>query len=154
MDECLDCEWKDIFLGSVGFFSVDNNRLCNSGDSECESGWSNSVLLGDSLVGSTHGTVFARCQSVTKPRQLYWTTGLFDIFMVTEVWIKFWWRDNTMAWFRKLFCDPPDSANELCAVPVYETHEQENVCVYTLVSRRLILERNGARAITIRRAAS
>ena len=44
--------------------------------------------------------------------------GLFDYFRVTSVWIKHWWRDETLAWFRRVFCEPAETANTLCAVPI------------------------------------
>jgi hypothetical protein len=52
---------------------------------------------------------------------------MFDYFQVTEVWIKFWWRDRTMAWFRAQFCDPPESANNECAVPEFDNDINETV---------------------------
>jgi hypothetical protein len=50
--------------------------------------------------------------------QVFWTIGLFDYFQVTPLWIKFWWRDRKMAWFRGQFCYP-GTADTLCAVPVF-----------------------------------
>lgn len=50
--------------------------------------------------------------------QLFWTIGLFDYFQVKGVWIKFWWRDSTMAWFRYHFCKA-ETANTRCAAPVF-----------------------------------
>lgn len=50
--------------------------------------------------------------------QIYCVIGLFDYFRVTTVWIKHWWRDETLAWFRRYFCEPQETANTLCAPPV------------------------------------
>jgi hypothetical protein len=52
------------------------------------------------------------------PYQIYCVIGLFDYFRVTTVWIKHWWRDETLAWFRNYFCSPRSTANTLCAAPV------------------------------------
>ena len=61
------------------------------------------------------------------PLQIYWCIGMFDYFRVTDVWIKFWWRDRTMAWFRRRYCEPPEVANTRCAVPVFEFEAQATV---------------------------
>lgn len=46
-----------------------------------------------------------------------------------EVWIVNWWRDRTMAWFRKTYCEPSEVnisgvilevANTLCAAPQFD----------------------------------
>jgi len=42
---------------------------------------------------------------------------LFDYFKVTNVWVRHWWRDPALAWFRREFC-APDTYNTLCAVPI------------------------------------
>jgi hypothetical protein len=52
---------------------------------------------------------------------------MFDYFHVTEVWVNFWWRDKTMAWFRGQFCDPTESANNECAVPKFNRSTDEMV---------------------------
>jgi hypothetical protein len=59
------------------------------------------------------------------PFMVFFVIGLFDYFRVSEVWIKFWWRDKTMAAFRESFCDPSETANTLCAVPVYANPQNE-----------------------------
>lgn len=61
------------------------------------------------------------------PLQAAMVVGLFDYFLVTDVWIKFWWRDKTMAWFRHKFCQPAETANTLCAVPRYVSDSEEAV---------------------------
>ncbi len=57
----------------------------------------------------------------------YWAVEMFDYFHVTEVWVKFWWRDATMAWFRYRFCDPTETYNTLCTVPLLSSPEKEMV---------------------------
>lgn len=52
---------------------------------------------------------------------------MFDYFHVTEVWIKYWWRDKTMAWYRYNFCDPSETYETLCAVPIYADPDDETV---------------------------
>ena len=61
------------------------------------------------------------------PLQAAMVVGLFDYFHVTQVWIKYWWRDRTMAWFRHRFCEPREFANTLCAVPIYGSEDEERV---------------------------
>lgn len=61
------------------------------------------------------------------PLQVVFLIGLFDSFGVTKVWVRYWWRDHTLAWFRRRFCDPPDLANTLCVVPVFQDEEDETV---------------------------
>lgn len=57
----------------------------------------------------------------------YWAVSMFDYFHVTQVWVKFWWRDATMAWFRYKFCDPRETYNTLCTVPLLSRPEKEMV---------------------------
>lgn len=61
------------------------------------------------------------------PLQVVFLIGLFDSFGVTKVWVTFWWRDRTMAWFRRRFCDPPEIANTLCVVPEFQNERDEMV---------------------------
>lgn len=64
------------------------------------------------------------------PLEIYWGVGLFDSFRVTDVWVKFWWRDRTMAWFRHQYCPlnsyNESTANRECAVPEF-TDENEAI---------------------------
>jgi hypothetical protein len=61
--------------------------------------------------------------------KMIWT-NYFDIFYgirtlrVTDVWIKHWWRADSMAWFREVFC-APGTANTRCAVPSSEDTTDE-----------------------------
>jgi hypothetical protein len=64
------------------------------------------------------------------PLQVVSLIGLFDSFGVTKVWVMFWWRDHSLAWFRRRFCDPPEVANTLCAVPVFQEEVDETVRFY------------------------
>jgi hypothetical protein len=57
----------------------------------------------------------------------FWAVSMFDYFHVTQVWIKFWWRDRTMAWYRYQFCYPRTTYNTQCAVPVYSNPDDETV---------------------------
>jgi hypothetical protein len=61
------------------------------------------------------------------PLQVVALIGLFDSFGVTKVWVAFWWRDRTLAWFRRRFCDPPEVANTRCVVPVFQEEADETV---------------------------
>ncbi|GAX09907.1 hypothetical protein FisN_11Lh108 [Fistulifera solaris] len=63
------------------------------------------------------------------PIQIYSVIGLFDYFRVTRVWVKHWWRDESLATFRRAFCKPSSSYNTLCAAP-----EVENVTSWCLVN--------------------
>lgn len=64
------------------------------------------------------------------PLEVFFMIGLFDYFRVTDVWIKYWWRDRTLAWFRHIYCendiDGTSTANEECATPEFQT-EQETI---------------------------
>lgn len=50
------------------------------------------------------------------PLQIFLVIALFDYHNVTDVWIKHWWGNPSMAWFRSFFCDF-GTANTKCAVP-------------------------------------
>ena len=65
------------------------------------------------------------------PLEIFWGVGLFDSFRVTDVWIKFWWRDRTMAWFRHKYCPlnafNETTANAECSVPEFSDENEANV---------------------------
>jgi hypothetical protein len=65
------------------------------------------------------------------PLTTFWGLGLFDTFRVTDVWIKFWWRDRSMAWFRYRYCPlnayNESTANGECAVPEFTAEDEANV---------------------------
>lgn len=61
------------------------------------------------------------------PLQVVFVIGVFDSFGVTTVWVRYWWRDRTLAWFRRRFCDPPENSNTLCVVPVFQDEADETV---------------------------
>jgi len=99
----------------------------------------NQISLGPSLVDASSGKrrcdyVLIGCrfnhanvtQTFCHGLQIYCIIALFDYFQVTPVWIKFWWRDRTLAWFRKRFCNPSETANTKCAVPVFKNITDAN----------------------------
>ena len=60
------------------------------------------------------------------PLQIFLVIALFDYHNVTDVWIKHWWRAPSMAWFRKMTCDP-GTANEQCLAPMKIGENSTNV---------------------------
>ena len=80
------------------------------------------------------------------PFEILFVIGLFDYFRVTDVWIKHWWRDKTLAWFRSAFCSPRETSNTLCTVPVASLEEEVLWCQYHYYSTDCTRIRNDAQA--------
>eukprot|EP00804_Cyclotella_cryptica_P026675 CCRYP_007926-RA/>CCRYP_007926-RA protein AED:0.04 eAED:0.04 QI:381/1/1/1/0.5/0.33/3/2170/853 len=59
------------------------------------------------------------------PIQIFLMIGLFDYYRVMDVYIKHWWDEPSMAWFRSKFCDE-GTAMEKCVVPVDGGEEFDN----------------------------
>ena len=51
------------------------------------------------------------------PFESFFSISLFDYFRVTEVWIKHWWLQPHLSWFRDYFCEEGTSST-LCLVPL------------------------------------
>ena len=51
------------------------------------------------------------------PIEILFVIALFDYHRVTDVWIKHWWSEPSMAWFRSICC-ASGTANTKCAVPL------------------------------------
>jgi hypothetical protein len=51
------------------------------------------------------------------PFEIFFTISLFDYHRVTGVWIRHWWLEPTMSWFRRRFC-PDEYEDNLCIVPI------------------------------------
>lgn len=80
------------------------------------------------------------------PFEILFVIGLFDYFRVTDVWIKHWWRDKAMAWFRYFFCSPQESFNTLCAVPLMSLAEEVDWCLFQYNSTACTGIRNRAQS--------
>jgi hypothetical protein len=77
------------------------------------------------------------------PFEIFFVIALFDYFRVTNVWIKHWWRDDTMAWFRNKFC-AIDTADTLCTVPVSD--EENEWCMEKFNATNCVATRDAAQA--------
>jgi hypothetical protein len=51
------------------------------------------------------------------PFEIFFNISLYDYYNVTEVWIRHWWLDGQMSWFRVFFCES-GTANSTCLVPI------------------------------------
>lgn len=80
------------------------------------------------------------------PFETYAVVHLFDYFGCTRVWIKHWWADWTMAWFRKRTCQPPSTYNTLCVVPISDNETAWCLLNYNATNCSAI--RNNAQATT------
>mmetsp|Transcript_2879 Transcript_2879/g.5258 ORF Transcript_2879/g.5258 Transcript_2879/m.5258 type:complete len:751 (-) Transcript_2879:1131-3383(-) len=52
------------------------------------------------------------------PIQIFCMIGLFDVHQVNETKIKHWWEDPSMKSMRSVFCEPEETANGKCNVPI------------------------------------
>lgn len=64
------------------------------------------------------------------PIEILFVIGLFDYFRVTDVWFRHWWRDSTMAWFRRVFCEPVETFDNRCAIPIVDNETQYCLDLY------------------------
>ena len=51
------------------------------------------------------------------PFEIFFNISLYDYYNVTEVWIRHWWLDDNMSWFRGFFCEK-GTENSTCLVPI------------------------------------
>ena len=51
------------------------------------------------------------------PFEIFFNISLYDYYNVTEVWIRHWWLDDNMSWFRFFFCEK-GTENNTCLVPI------------------------------------
>jgi hypothetical protein len=85
------------------------------------------------------------------PFQTFTVVCLFDYFHVTAVWIQQFWRDERMAWFRYWSCQPQDTYNTLCSVPLYDNATVEEAwCLLNYNSTDCVAIRDSAQARTLR----
>lgn len=78
------------------------------------------------------------------PFEIFFTIGLFDYFRVTDVWLKHWWRDSSLARFRELFCVPAETAHTLCTVP--QLSQETAWCLLNYQSTKCSEIRNDAQS--------
>ena len=53
------------------------------------------------------------------PLEIFFMIGLFDYYNVNEVYAKHWWGNPSMKFSRELFCEPPETAQNECMVPIF-----------------------------------
>jgi len=80
------------------------------------------------------------------PLQFQSNIGLFDYFRVTDVWIKHYWRDSSMSWFRRRFCVPAESADFECTVPRADNATETEWCLRNFNSTNCSSIRNSAQS--------
>jgi hypothetical protein len=51
------------------------------------------------------------------PFEIFFNISLYDYYNVTEVWIRHWWLEDNMSWFRNFFCEIGTSMST-CLVPI------------------------------------
>jgi len=83
------------------------------------------------------------------PFAIFFNIGLYDYFRATDVWVRHYWRDPTMAWYRESFCMPATTANTLCTVPIGANRTEENRwCLANYNSTECSSIRNDAQSST------
>jgi len=51
------------------------------------------------------------------PFEIFFNISLYDYYNVTQAWIRHWWLDDNMSWFRLFFCEE-GTADSTCLVPI------------------------------------
>ena len=64
------------------------------------------------------------------PLQIFLVIALFDYHSVTDVWIKHWWDNPSMAWFRSFFCEL-GTANNKCKVSIERAIAFSYIFIYS-----------------------
>lgn len=64
------------------------------------------------------------------PFLIWCVVAMIDYFNAKQVWITKWWTSQEMAWFRWTYCDPQDTYNSLCTVPLVENATGWCLAVY------------------------
>lgn len=66
------------------------------------------------------------------PFEIFFNISLYDYYNVSVVWIRHWWVQNQMSWFRLFFCEE-GTAYSTCLVPIDGGAEYESEADWCMV---------------------